>query len=66
MSLLRLSLVVIFLIGGTAAAVLSYVESRRPLPEPVVIEHQERLELEHPSLPTSPTDLEESAELTAA
>lgn len=67
MSLSRLILVVTFLIGGTTAAVLSYVESRRPVPrDPVAVDHQERFEPEHPDLSAPPTDPAESAEPAAA
>ena len=41
MSLVKLALVVALLIGGTAATVVSYVDSRRPVQQdPVVVEQQ--------------------------
>jgi hypothetical protein len=42
MTLFRLSCIVILLVGGTAAAVTSYVESLRPVPiEPTAVEREQ-------------------------
>lgn len=47
MSLFRLSLVVLFLLAGTAATVAAYVESRRPLTrEPVATSEESKPEEE--------------------
>ena len=41
MSLVRLILVVVLLLGGTAVTVASYVDSRRPVPhDPAVVDQQ--------------------------
>ncbi len=67
MSLPRLILVVALLIGGTTAAVLSYVESRRPVPrDPVAVDHPERSEMEHPDRLTPSVEPDQDTDQAAA